>query len=302
MSNPAAEKNSFHNVEQAQIPVDSGGDQLGFALFLAIAVHALIIFGIGFTIALSSPPAPTLEVTLAQHNTEQQPEEADYLAQHNQQGSGDQSDKAQITTDRQSPLPAPAVQETEPVAATPQQRRHAEATALLTTTAASDRSTPSAERAEQDTGEQAENFDQATRQELASLQARLDQQRQEYSRMPRINRLTAASTRSANEAAYMHYWVQRIEQTGNRFYPEEARRRGIFGNLRLAVTLLPDGDVESIEILQSSGQAILDQAAIRIVRQAGPFDPFPSELKEWDKFEIIRTWQFIAGNQLKTDS
>ena len=294
--------NSFHNVEQAQIPVDSGGDQLGFALFLAIAVHALIIFGIGFTIALSQPPAPALEVTLAQYNTEQEPDKADYLAQHNQQGSGDQAEKAQITTDRQSPLPAPAVQEIEPIATTPQQRRNAEATALLTTTSASERSTPNAERAEQDSGEQQENHDQATLQELASLQARLDQQRQEYSRMPRINRLTAASTRSAEEAAYMHYWVQRIEQTGNSHYPEEARRRGIFGNLRLAVTLLPDGDVESIEIIQSSGKAILDQAAIRIVRQAGPFEPFPGELKEWDKFEIIRTWEFIAGNQLKTDS
>ncbi|UTW44373.1 energy transducer TonB [bacterium SCSIO 12696] len=302
MSQSLSQKNSFHNVEQAQIPVDSGGDQLGFALFLAIAVHALIIFGIGFTIALSQPPATSLEVTLAQHNAQKEPDRADFLAQHNQQGSGDQAEKSQMTTDRLADLPAPSVQDTQPVSTTPQQQRHTEATALLTTTGFSERSVSDAERAEQDSGEQQENLNQSTLTELASLQARLDQQRQEYSRMPRINRLTAASTRSAEEAAYMHYWVQRIEQTGNSHYPEEARRRGIFGDLRLAVTLLPGGNVESIEILQSSGQAILDQAAIRIVRQAAPFQAFPDELKDWDKFEIIRTWQFIAGNQLKTGS
>ena len=293
-------QNHFQNPAQAPFPADSRDDQLGFALFLAIAIHALLIFGFGFAIILSPPPAPTLEVTLSQHQSKQAPEQADYLAQHNQQGSGDRSEKSQVTTDRVAPLPAPSVQDTVAQIVFQQQQRQAEATALLTTTANNRRQAPSAERAEQDNGQQQENINQAVLLEQASLQAKLDQQRQEYSRIPRINRLTAASTRSSKEAAYMHYWVQHIEQTGNNHYPEEARRRNLYGDLRLVVTLLPNGDVEGIEILQSSGHAILDQAAIRIVRQAAPFQPFPEELKDWDKFEIIRTWQFISGDQLKT--
>ena len=291
-------EHSFQTPVQAQ-QVNSSSDQVGFALFLAIAVHALIIFGIGFSVAISNSP-PTLEVALSLHQSQQAPEQADFLAQHNQQGSGDQAEKSQVTTDRIAELPAPTTHEATPISTAAQQRRHSEATALVTTTSRSDRQAPKAERAEQDAGQQPENIDNTLSRELASLQAKLDQQRREYSRMPRINRLTAASTRSSQEAAYMHYWVERIEQTGNSHYPEQARRNNIYGHLRLAVTLLPDGSVEGIEVLQSSGKTVLDQAAIRIVRQSAPFDPFPKELGDWDKFEIIRTWQFIPGNQLRT--
>ena len=66
------------------------------------------------------------------------------------------------------------------------------------------------------------------------------------------------------------------------------------------MTLLPDGTVEKIEILLSSGQRVLDLAAVRTVRMASPFTPFPPEMKQWDKLEIIRTWQFEPGHRLNT--
>ena len=54
-----------------------------------------------------------------------------------------------------------------------------------------------------------------------------------------------------------------------------------------------DGNLEDIEILSSSGHAVLDQAAIKIVRLAAPFAAFPAPLRATtDKLEIIRTWQF----------
>ena len=77
----------------------------------------------------------------------------------------------------------------------------------------------------------------------------------------------------------------------------EAIRKGIYGNLRLSVKIRADGSVANIEILQSSGQALLDDAAVRIVKLALPFQPFPAEIKRTtDIFEIIRTWKFeITG-------
>lgn len=64
--------------------------------------------------------------------------------------------------------------------------------------------------------------------------------------------------------------------------------------------MLPNGYVDGIEVLQSSGVRILDDAAMRIVRLAEPFQTFPPELAdEVDKLEIIRTWQFVPGNQLQ---
>ncbi|HRF87625.1 MAG TPA: energy transducer TonB, partial [Pseudomonadales bacterium] len=83
---------------------------------------------------------------------------------------------------------------------------------------------------------------------------------------------------------------------------QEARRKKIYGQLRLVVSLLPDGSIHNIEILQSSGQRILDDAAIRIVRMAAPFAPFPHELrKDVDRLEIIRTWKFEKGDKLTSE-
>ena len=80
-----------------------------------------------------------------------------------------------------------------------------------------------------------------------------------------------------------------------------SRRYGIYGDLRLLVAIRYDGTIEAIEVLSSSGHAVLDEAAIRIVRMAAPYDPFPPELrKDVDRLEIIRTWKF-KQNQLSSE-
>jgi periplasmic protein TonB len=76
-------------------------------------------------------------------------------------------------------------------------------------------------------------------------------------------------------------------------YPEEARRDQLYGSLRLMVAITPDGTLKDVRILDSSGYKVLDDAAIRIVKQAAPFAPFPEEMRRnTDILEIIRTWQF----------
>jgi protein TonB len=134
---------------------------------------------------------------------------------------------------------------------------------------------------------------------IASLQAQLDRQRQEYARRPRKYTISSASTKKSQDALYLDTWRRRIEAVGNVNYPEPARRQEIYGSLRLLVAILPDGDVDDIQILQSSGFSVLDQAAIDIVRMAAPFAPFPEEmLQNVDILEIIRTWRFHEGNAL----
>ena len=134
--------------------------------------------------------------------------------------------------------------------------------------------------------------------EIASLQAKLDKQRQEYAKRPRVRTLTSVSTKESFDAKYLHEWGTRIEQVGNRNYPKEALSRHITGNLRLSVVINPDGTIYEIKVLQSSGQRILDDAARQIVRLAAPFASFPPEIrKQADRLQIIRTWSFeITGN------
>ena len=137
--------------------------------------------------------------------------------------------------------------------------------------------------------------------ELASLQAELDAQTRTYADQPRVRRLTAASARQSVDAAYLLDWRQRLEAVGNQYYPEASIRYGIYGDVRLLVVILQDGSLEEVRVLSSSGYAVLDEAAIKVVRMAAPYSPFPPELKATtDKLEIIRTWQYLE-NQLSSD-
>ena len=87
---------------------------------------------------------------------------------------------------------------------------------------------------------------------------------------------------------------------GNLNYPAEARANRIYGSLRLMVQINRDGSLRDVRILESSGEKILDDAAIRIVRLAAPFMPFTGELMDVDVLEIIRTWRFEPGDRVSS--
>ena len=58
----------------------------------------------------------------------------------------------------------------------------------------------------------------------------------------------------------------------------------------------------TMDLRRSSGHAVLDQAAVRIVKLAAPFAEFPDSFKdEVDVLVISRTWQFLPGNRLQSE-
>jgi protein TonB len=60
-------------------------------------------------------------------------------------------------------------------------------------------------------------------------------------------------------------------------YPMAARRRNIQGQVGVRFILRGDGSVHSIQITQSSGQSLLDDAAQRAVASAAPFERPPAQ-------------------------
>jgi protein TonB len=97
----------------------------------------------------------------------------------------------------------------------------------------------------------------------------------------------------------MDSWRAKVERIGNLNYPEEAKRRNLTGNLVLDVAIRPDGKLDHINIIRSSRQKALDDAAIRIVRLAAPYAPFPKSFRdEVDILHITRTWKFEHGDKL----
>jgi len=100
--------------------------------------------------------------------------------------------------------------------------------------------------------------------------------------------------------AYIQAWVSKVQEWGNRNFPDAARRDELTGTLTLSVTLRADGTVANMHLLRASGHEVLDQAAQRIVTLAAPYSPFPESLrKEYgDSLTIKRTWQFLRGSRL----
>ena len=130
---------------------------------------------------------------------------------------------------------------------------------------------------------------------MAALKAEIERDLRAYAERPR-RKWISASTREHRFAAYMDAWRRKVEQVGNLNYPEEAERRGLAGDLLLDVAIRPDGTVEEITLRRSSGERVLDDAAIRIVELAAPFSEFPEDIAEdVDILHIERTWIFHSG-------
>lgn len=60
-------------------------------------------------------------------------------------------------------------------------------------------------------------------------------------------------------------------------YPLAARKSRAEGRVGIKMTILRDGQLEMVEIIESSGNSILDKAALESVRRSAPFPPLPKE-------------------------
>jgi len=282
-------------------------DRLGFAFCVALAVHAAVILGVSFERQDRSLAASKLEITLAQHRSKSAPDQADFLAQSNQQGSGTMEQAAMLTTRQQADFHDTVINDvSQQRAQVPPRQQAISANASVATLAKrslkTDLQTPvvAIEQLQRQLAGNKTEYQRTL--EIASLEAKLDRQRHAYAKRPRIRRLTSVASKEADDALYLHNWRSKIEAIGNQHYPAKARARQLYGDLRMVVSLLPNGEVLSVKILKSSGHTLLDQAAIRIVHLAAPYEHFPAKMRNVvDVLEIIRTWRF-HNNSLSSRS
>ncbi|UUY09245.1 energy transducer TonB [Pseudomonas sp. J452] len=280
-------------------------DRLGFTLLIATILHLAVILGVSFTLAKPGTLSKSLEITLSTFKSEEKPKDADYLAQNNQQGSGTLEHKAAPKTTEQAVFQDTQVKRVTPPSAPPQaQRQEAAPKAAIATRSPQQQKTPVKREKEKPVREApaAPVFDsEQLSAEIASLQAELAQDIQEYAKRPKIHRLNTASTMRDKGAWYKDEWRKKIERVGNLNYPEEARRKKIYGSLILMVAVNRDGTINDLQIVESSGQPALDEAAKRIVRLAAPFAPFTGDMAEFDIVQITRTWRFERSDRLSSN-
>lgn len=134
--------------------------------------------------------------------------------------------------------------------------------------------------------------------EIAAISARINARTAERASRER-RKAISTDTREYRYASYMEAWRRKVERIGNLNYPQEAKERGLYGSLILHVALKADGNLEGIRVVRSSGHAVLDQAAVRIVELAAPYAPFPADIKtETDVLDITRVWHFQPNHRL----
>jgi len=266
------------------------------AVFVAALLHGLVILGLRFS--APSPderPLPTLEVLLVPEGpSEDDNPQASYIASRDQHGSGTSRDRqrtslpessATLIENRGEPLGESLAEE--------QARTEVGGSQLLAS--ASERSRRSV------AGEE-----QRVESSSVPLEARpLPQVGVNTSAAEEALRLRGdpspddrllADTRESMIAAYLDGWKRRIEQVGTLNFPNAARRESMSGNPVLEVAIRADGHLEQVLVRRSSGHRELDNAAVRIVRLASPFDPFPPAMRE--RYPVLRfayEWQFLRG-------
>jgi periplasmic protein TonB len=274
------------------------------AVVASVTVHAFAIIVLGLKgpmIPRWDAPHNVLDVVLVNARTRARPDKADALAQANLDGGGNTDAKLRAST----PFPNidPRAQTRELQEAQSRMRAlEREAKELMvqmkSRTQVVQADVVAKSEAKPDTA--ARDLVEKSL-EIERFEAQIRRNMQTYQERPKRT-FIGARAQEYRFAQYVDNWRQKIERIGNLNYPEEAKAKRIYGSLQLTVAIKADGAVESVEVNRSSGFKILDQAAIRIVRLAAPFERFPDNVRaDTDILHITRTWSFARGDQLTAE-
>lgn len=276
--------------------------RLALAFALSLLIHGLVL-SIGIRMPEAQPARDRgLEVVLVNARHRSPPPEAEVLAQANLDGGGTSEQKVRP----KSPLPPQDAQTdgSALIEARKRQPQDVERPKQRVLTQAASPAIVADERPTEETQKTAEVasgldlLDSAAA--IARVEAQIDRTLEEYAQRPR-KRIIGARAREYRFAQYVEDWRLKIERIGTLNYPEAARGK-LYGSLLLSVTIRADGSVERVQISRSSGHALLDEAAIRIVKMAAPYAPFPPDIsKDTDVLEISRTWTFTNKDQVRAN-
>jgi protein TonB len=139
------------------------------------------------------------------------------------------------------------------------------------------------------------------RRQLTKLLAEIERRIQEENARPK-KRYISPATREEVYALYYDGLRRRIEERGTRNFPEIAGQK-LYGELTLALTIDQDGRVLSAEVVESSGQQVLDRRAIGIATAAGPFGRFNEAMRQRaDQIVVVSRFRFTRNETLETSA
>ncbi|MGV8990468.1 MAG: TonB family protein [Thiobacillus sp.] len=277
------------------------GTRMALAMLASAAVHGMVLSTqfVQINPRLFEDPNLPMEVVLVNAKTAESPLNPDALAQVNLAGGGNTDEDRRL----KSPLPASSktqtgAEETALKARVADLEQQAKTLLTQLQPAAQIQNQPlSAPPTPVQPTLDTSQINQQAR-EMANLQARISQQWDDYQKRPK-RAFVGANVKEYAFARYVEDWITKVERVGNVNYPEAARRQGIYGSLKLTVSIYANGRIEAVEVDRTSGSKILDAAAIKIVEMAAPYAAFPDDMrKKADILSITRTWTFTRSDQL----
>jgi protein TonB len=270
-------------------------------MLFSLAVHAYALFGVSLILPSrsSAEKMQPMHVVLVNSKSKSKPVSADAMAQANLDGGGNTEE------DRQAKTMLPNVgddAQITPEQAAKQVAHLEEESKRMQTALKNNYSLPQALAKKQQNADTVSGDDLVQKSlEIMRLEAQINKNNEYYQKLPR-RKFIGARTQEYRYAQYIEEWRVKVERIGNLNYPEQARRDQIYGKLQLSVSIKADGSVENIEVSRASGHRLLDAAAVRIVKLAGPFSPLPPDIsKDIDILTITRTWSFTPSDKLESE-
>lgn len=277
-----------------------GNDRrLWLAVGISLLFHALVLsLHFAFPEASQVARERALDIILVNARSQRPPSDAQALAQANLDGGGN------TDADRRASTPLPPTSQQADGSDLQQMRKRVQeleaAQQKMLTQAASLAKVAAAEtRSEQPVPSQISGRDLAdAARAMARLEGEIAKMADEYNKRPQ-KKFVGARAQEYALAPYFDAWKQKVERIGTLNYPDEARGK-LYGRVVIFVELrVEDGSLFNAEISRSSGQKVLDQAAMRILRMAAPFGPIPREaMGGATVLSFAREWNFVPGDAL----
>jgi protein TonB len=277
-------------------------DVLSYTAFISVAIHAVVILGVTFKLpdlAKLENTDNTLDVVLINQSNNERDENAQTVSTNDNAGGGTQDKEAE------SPLPFKPVDPSPIDAVTKSAQAETKAvqeTKLLSGDAIKIAKTLVSEQKLENRNEE-KGSDLLTTKSKRQLErerliAKITQSQVEYQKRPKRTFLSP-STKQHDAAKYLNEWRQQVEHVGNANYPEQARQKNLSGSLVVDVAINPNGTINAIKVLTPSKHKLLNDAALRIIRDSAPFKSFPDVLrKNTDILHITRAFHFLGDNRL----
>lgn len=269
---------------------------LQIALAISLLAHAALL-----TVRFVAPQQfnrvfqdTPLEVVLVNSRSDDKPDKAQAIAQANLAGGGE-ADKGRAT----SPLP-PSAQARLGDALEEEERRveamKDQQNRLLAQIRKKLASMPVPDPNAQRSPDQQER--EQKRQALVKILAEIERRINEENARPR-RRYISPSTREEAYAVYYNLFKQKVEERGTANFPQQAGRK-LYGELVMIITINHNGKVLDTEVVQASGQDLLDRQAQAIVRGLS-FGRFTADMRRRaDQIVVVTRFRFTREETLQT--